>query len=144
MSRDLDWTTALRGQGKLIWADLREAIAVQAPVASILLRGDTGLDDEILFDGEKAARRLSSKRNAVFLRARIAAARGDWITTERHCRLAANHPFRTQGGDGLFLWAGVLDKLARAEEAAEARRLVLERDPESEAARAIAAASAAA
>ena len=70
MSRDLDWTTALRGQGKLIWADLREAIAVQAPVASILLRGDTGLDDEILFDGEKAARRLSSKRNAVFLRAR--------------------------------------------------------------------------
>src|SRR6267378_6188471 len=25
------WTTALRGQGKLIWADLREAIAGQAP-----------------------------------------------------------------------------------------------------------------
>jgi tetratricopeptide (TPR) repeat protein len=100
--------------------------------------------ETVLREGEKAARRLSSKRNARFLRARIAAARGDWVAAEGHCRLAANHPFRTQGGDGLLLWAESLDKLARPADAAEARRLVLERDPESEAARAIAAASAAA
>jgi hypothetical protein len=41
-------------------------------------------------------------------------------------------------------WAEDLDELDRTADAAEARRLVLERDPESEAARAIAAASSAA
>jgi len=113
-------------------------------IVALLAAGRLDDAETVLWDGEKAARRPSSKRNAIFLRARIAAARGDWVAAERHCRLAANHPFRTQGGDGLLLWAEALDELDRTADAAEARRLVLERDPESEAARAIAAASSAA
>jgi len=113
-------------------------------VVALLAAGRFEDAETVLREGEKTARRLSSKRNAIFLRARIAAAGGDWVAAEKQCRLAANHPFRTQGGDGLFLWAQALDKLARTADAAEARRLVLERDPESEAARAFAAASSAA
>lgn len=44
----------------------------------------------------------------------------------------------------MLLWAEALEKLGRGVEAMEARRLVVERDPESEAARIVTAASAAA
>jgi tetratricopeptide (TPR) repeat protein len=84
--------------------------------------------------GEDVARRLSSKRNALFLRARVAAARGDWPTAERLCQEAAGHAFRGQGGAGLLLWAQALMHLGRDDEALEALRLVSQRDPESEAA----------
>jgi tetratricopeptide (TPR) repeat protein len=97
-----------------------------------------------LDEGRRAARRPSSKRNAMFLRARLAAARGDWAAAEQDCRTAANHRYRSQGGDGLLLWAEALEKLGRGVEAMEARRLVVQRDPESEAARIVTAASAAA
>src|ERR1700738_1189549 len=89
--------------------------------------------------GEAVARRLSSKRNALFLRGRIAVARPDWVSTERHCRAAADHAFRGQGGDGLLLWAKALNQLGRSVEAGEALRLAAERDPESEAAQIAAA-----
>jgi hypothetical protein len=85
--------------------------------------------------GSALARRPSSSRNALFLRAQIAAARGDWLTAEQHCRAAAGHPFRGQGGDGLLLWARVLEKLGRVAEARDALSLVSSRDPESAAAR---------
>jgi hypothetical protein len=91
--------------------------------------------DWAVVQGEKVARRLSSKRNALFLRARVAAARDDWNAVERLCRAAADHRFRAQGGDGLLLWAEALEKLGREAEAIQVRGLVRERDPESEAAR---------
>jgi tetratricopeptide (TPR) repeat protein len=94
-----------------------------------------------LAEAEKAARtgwqcaeRLSSERNALFILARLDAARGDWKAAERHCRAAAAHRFRTQGGEGLLLWAESLEQLGRRADAADARRLVRERDPESAAA----------
>ena len=93
--------------------------------------------------GHLAARRLPSQRNSLFILARVAAANGDWVSAERHCRAAAEHRFRSQGGDGLVLWAESLDKLGRPLEAAAARQLVLERDPESEAAQTLAGTAAA-
>ena len=85
--------------------------------------------------GERAALRLSSRRNALFLRARVAAARPDWTAAERLCREAAQHPFRGQGGAGLLLWARALRELGRPIEAEDALRLACARDPESESAR---------
>jgi tetratricopeptide (TPR) repeat protein len=84
--------------------------------------------------GEKHARRLSSRRNALFLRARLAGARGDWAAAERYGRQAAAHPFRGQGGDGLLSWAHALRALGRDDEARDALRLAVARDPESAAA----------
>jgi tetratricopeptide (TPR) repeat protein len=104
-------------------------------VATHLAAGRLDDADAALAQADGIALRTSSKRNVLFLRARIAAARGDWATAERQCREAANHPFRGQGGDGLLLWARALQKLGRTAEATHALRLVAERDPESEAAR---------
>jgi hypothetical protein len=84
--------------------------------------------------GERAAIRLSSKRNALFLRARLAAEQRDWLASERLGREASQHRFRGQGGMGLLLWAETLIQLGREREAAEALDLVVQRDPESEAA----------
>jgi hypothetical protein len=75
--------------------------------AAFLAAGRLGDAEAAVGRGETLARRLSSRRNALFLRARVAAARGDWVTTERLCREAANHAFRGQGGAGLLLWAGI-------------------------------------
>jgi tetratricopeptide (TPR) repeat protein len=83
---------------------------------------------------QRELRRLSSKRNFLILRARLSAARGDWVSAERDCRAAAEHPHRGQGGDGFVLWAEALRKLGRDAEAVEALRLLQERDPQSEAA----------
>lgn len=100
---------------------------------ALLAAGDAASAEAAL--DRAAPRRISSKRNALFLRARIAAARGDWTAAERLCRSAAAHPFRAQGGEGLSLWAEALHRLGRPAEAREALRLLAERDPESESAR---------
>jgi tetratricopeptide (TPR) repeat protein len=86
-------------------------------------------------EGESVARRRSSRRNALFLRARLASVDGDWDRVERLCREAAGHEYRGQGGAGLVLWAQALKKLGRHREADETLRLVSQRDPESDAAR---------
>jgi tetratricopeptide (TPR) repeat protein len=86
-------------------------------------------------DGERRSIRLSSKRNALFMRARIEAARGNWVRAESLCREAADHPCRGQGGSGLLLWAQALRQLGHHAQAEEALRLVSQRDPESDAAR---------
>ena len=84
--------------------------------------------------GERSCVRVSSRRNALFLQARIAAAGDALEEAERFCRRGAEHRFRGQGGDGLLLFGDVLARLARPAEAAAAWRLSLERDPESESA----------
>ena len=106
--------------------------------AAFLAGGRCNEAEAALGDAERVAIRISSRRNLLFLRARVAAARGDWPKAERLCREAAEHPFRGQGGAGLLLWAEALTRLGRAAEAAEALRLVAERDPESESAKAAA------
>jgi tetratricopeptide (TPR) repeat protein len=88
--------------------------------------------------GAKLAQRISSKRNVLFLRARLAAARDEWDRAERLCSEAVRHRFRGQGGAGILLWAEALRRLGRQGEADAALRLVAERDPESEAAAAAA------
>lgn len=103
--------------------------------AALLASGRTGDAAEAVREGEKIARRRSSRRNALFLRARVAAADGDWDRVERLCREAAGHAYRAQGGAALLLWAQALKQLGRHREADEVLRLVSQRDPESEAAR---------
>lgn len=85
-------------------------------------------------DGADSAVRPSSKRNALFIRARVAAATDDWALAESLCRLAAAFPYRGQGGDGLLLWGEVLTRLERPAEARQAYALAMERDGQSESA----------
>jgi len=85
--------------------------------------------------GAEAAIRPSSKRNALFIRARVAAAMDDRVEAESLCRAAAADPYRAQGGDGLLLWGDLLTRLGRAAEARHAYRLTLERDRQSQSAR---------
>lgn len=105
-----------------------------ARAAALLAAGRPDDADAAVTDGERVARRLSSERNALFLRARVAAARRAWVEVERLCRAAAEHPYRGQGGSGLLLWATALRNLGRDAEADDALRLVTSRDPESESA----------
>ena len=102
--------------------------------AALLAAGRIEDAEAAVGQGQRLARRLSSKRNALYMRARVAEARGDWVSTERLCRDAANHAFRGQGGAGLLLWAQALKQLGHHPEAEAALRLVAERDPESAAA----------
>lgn len=79
--------------------------------------------------------RPSSKRNAFFIRARVAAAMEDWPRAEALCRAASEQPHRAQGGDGLLLWGDALTRLGRPDEARHAWALAIERDGQSESAR---------
>ena len=85
--------------------------------------------------GADRAMRPSSKRNALFIRARAAAATGGFTLAESLCRSAAASPYRAQGGDGLLLWGDLLARLERIEEARLAYALAIERDGQSESAR---------
>ena len=85
--------------------------------------------------GADRAIRPSSKRNALFIRARVAAATHDWTLAESLCRSAAAFPYRGQGGDGLLVWGDVLTRLERLSEARQAYALAMERDSQSESAR---------
>jgi tetratricopeptide (TPR) repeat protein len=105
-----------------------------AQAAALLAADRLDAAEAAVADGARAARRISSERNALFLGARVAAVRGDWAGVERLCRLAAEHSFRGQGGEGLLLWARALRELGRGSDATEALRLVVQRDPESESA----------
>lgn len=102
--------------------------------ASLLGAGQIDKAEAALTEAEWLAKRSSTRRNALFMRARLAAARGDSVGAERYCREAASHPFRGQGGSELLLWVQVLRQLERSGEADAALRLVPQRDPESEAA----------
>jgi tetratricopeptide (TPR) repeat protein len=84
--------------------------------------------------GAEAAIRPSSKRNALFIRARVAAAVNDWTRAESLCRAASEHPYRAQGGDGLLFWGDVLTRLDRLAEARQAYALAIERDRQSQSA----------
>ena len=83
--------------------------------------------------GLDIARRASSFRNGVFLRARIHAAAGATAAALVDFESAAAMRYRAQGGDALLAWGDLLRALGREGEARRAFELTLERDPESEA-----------
>lgn len=85
--------------------------------------------------GLKWARRVASRRNGLFMLGRIALAAGRLEEAARHFEAGAVHPYRGQGGGALLAWGDCLERLGRGERAREAWRLVLERDPQSAAAR---------
>jgi tetratricopeptide (TPR) repeat protein len=84
--------------------------------------------------GARAALRVSSRRNALAICGRVAAALGRWSEAERLFRAAALHPYRGQGGDALLWWGDVLSRLGQIDEAQRAYALAVERDPQSESA----------
>lgn len=83
---------------------------------------------------ETFAMRISSKRNLIYMRARLAMARGDFEAAEKLYRLGAKHRYRGQGGEALLAWGDCLVKLERPEEARTAWELCVRRDPQSESA----------
>ena len=86
-------------------------------------------------EGLKHARRVASTRNGLFMLGHIARAAGRLEEAARHFEAGAAHPYKGQGGGALLAWGDCLEKLGRGERAREAWRLVLERDPQSAAAR---------
>ena len=85
--------------------------------------------------GADVAIRPSSRRNALFIRARVAAAMDDWTRAESLGRAAASNPWRAQGGDGLLRWGDALARLGHFAEAQKAYALTIDRDRQSESAR---------
>ncbi|MFY0524287.1 hypothetical protein ACN28I_14320 [Archangium gephyra] len=86
-------------------------------------------------EGLKHARRVASTRNGLFMLGHIALAAGRLEEAARHFEAGAAHPYKGQGGGALLAWGDCLEKLGCGERAREAWRLVLERDPQSAAAR---------
>ena len=103
--------------------------------AALLGVGQIDAARECAIAAEGAAVRPSSKRNSLFIRARVAAAMGELARAEVLCRTAAQNPYRAAGGEGLLFWGGILTRLERFDEARHAYALAVERDSESESAR---------
>ena len=102
--------------------------------AVCLAEGRLDLAEEAAQLGAECAVRPSSGRNALFLLARVEAARRRWQSAASLCARAAAHRYRDQGGDGLLLWGDALMREQDVDGAERAWRLCLERDPESESA----------
>lgn len=96
--------------------------------------GDLAAAERCARAGARAAMRASSRRNALAICGRVAAAMQEWAEAERLFRAAALHPYRGQGGDSLLSWGDVLSRLGRLDEAKGAYALAMERDPQSESA----------
>jgi tetratricopeptide (TPR) repeat protein len=104
-------------------------------VVALIGTGNLNVAESCARAGEEAAIRPSSRRNALFILARVAAAMEDWLRTEALCSAAANHAYRAAGGDGLLLWGDALARLGRPAEAREAYALAMERDRQGESAK---------
>lgn len=96
--------------------------------------GDLAAAERCARAGAHVAVRVSSRRNALAICGRVAAAMQQWTEAERLFRAAALHPYRGQGGDALLLWGDVLSRLGRSDEARRAYGLAIDRDPQSESA----------
>ncbi len=142
----LAWILAHTGRGEVAqylceavppgWppADYRAEVHFTRAAAALA----AGAPPEALAHLDQARRELSretSRRNELFLRARVLAALGDTAEAEACCARAAAFAYTGQGGDGLLLWGDLLQRRGARQEAREKWRLVAERDPESEGAR---------
>ncbi|MGZ3461275.1 MAG: tetratricopeptide repeat protein, partial [Archangium sp.] len=86
-------------------------------------------------EGLTLARRAASKRNGWFMLGHIALEAGRLEEAAHHFEAGAAHPYQGQGGGALLAWGDCLEKLGLGARAREVWRLVLERDPQSAAAR---------
>jgi tetratricopeptide (TPR) repeat protein len=82
-------------------------------------------------DGQSCALRASSKRNALFVIARVLAAQGRSDAADSHYAAAVSMPYSGQGGMELHIYADLLSEMGRPDRAAEVRDLARRRDPES-------------
>jgi len=105
----------------------------------LLALGQLDAASDAAAQGSALQLRASSGRNALFILARVAGARGEWAAAEALCRRAAEHSYRGQGGDGLLFWGDALARLQRGPEAREAWQLAIARDAQSESAQLAAA-----
>lgn len=85
-------------------------------------------------DGLKVAARPSTRRNGLYLRARALELAGQADAALAEFQRGADHDYKYQGGDGLLAWGELLARVGRHEDATNAWRLAVERDPESESA----------
>lgn len=95
---------------------------------------ESGNLDEALKHAEaglRAAWRAPSYRNGLFMVAGIAALAGEPDRAHALFKEAVHMVYRRQGGDGLLRFAAFLDGRGDHEGAIRARRLAVERDPES-------------
>lgn len=99
-----------------------------------LAEGQPDVALEAINAGLTLAKRASSRRNGIFLRARALVAGGDVAAALEDFERAAADTYRAQGGDGLLAWGDLLHSLGRSAEARAAWQLTLERDPQSNAA----------
>jgi tetratricopeptide (TPR) repeat protein len=77
------------------------------------------------------ARRETTRRNLLFLEARLAEREGDDARAAGLYAQGAAHPYRFQGGEALLAWGDCLTRLGRRDEARAAWELCRARDPES-------------
>jgi tetratricopeptide (TPR) repeat protein len=86
-------------------------------------------------EARKLAKRPSSERNGTFLLGLIDHRAGRGEDAIALFEEGAQHAYRDQGGDALFAWAEALEALGRPADAHLAYERVIDRDPESLAAR---------
>ncbi|QRK04991.1 hypothetical protein JQX13_32915 [Archangium violaceum] len=110
-----------------------EVAFTRAAVLLVLQRYDEA--EREAREGLALARRAASTRNGLFMLGRIALARGRLAEASRHFEAGAAHPYKGQGGGALLAWGDCLETLGQGARAREVWRLVLERDPQSAAAR---------
>lgn len=115
--------------------DYRTELSFTAAVVE-LSAGDAASAEAHLNEARKVVVRASSRRNLLFLEARAAAARGDVDEAIAKCREASEQPYRGQGGDGLLFWGDLHAQRGELDAARRAWALAVERDPQSESARA--------
>jgi len=90
---------------------------------------------EAIQQGFTMARRASSERNGIFLLASVAFRANDLAAAIRYSELGIAHSYKGQGGDALLLLAEAYGRLERPTDMKRTYELVIERDPESKAAR---------
>jgi tetratricopeptide (TPR) repeat protein len=145
LSQQRSWIAAHTGKAEAALHHWRRAALRDLPpnyyaehffTGAVALLGVGRIDAarECAIAGSGAAMRPSSKRNSLFIRARVAAAMGELLRAEELCRTAAGSHYRAAGGEGLLFWGGILERLGRFEEARHAYALTAERDSESESA----------
>jgi len=145
LSQQRAWIAAHTGRAEEALRHLRRAELDDLPrryhaehfftgAVAQIAAGDLDAAQRCAQAGARTAVRASSRRNALTIGGRVAAAMQQWIEAERVFRAAALYPYRGQGGDALLFWGDVLSRLGRSADALQAYALAIERDPQSESA----------
>ena len=146
VTMQLAWLAVLRGKS----AEASELLVGYAPSAlpklfrseywytrGAALRERGNLDEarQTIEQGVRMARRASSDRNGIFLLGSVAFRANDLRAAVRHFEQGVAHTYKAQGGDALLMLAEAYARLERPADMKRTYALVIERDPESKAAR---------